>query len=288
VELHLNWGSKKTPGIKSNKEKEDSPFQAPEGMWLKCRKCQEVLPSEKFEENLLVCPQCDHHERMPAKKRLEFLFDEGRYDEFDKKLVAADALKFHDKKPYKDRLSQAQAKHDAFNAFVSGRGKVAGRSICAGAFDFKFLGGSMGMVVGEKITRLFERALKHREAVIIFSSSGGARMQEGILSLMQMAKSSLLIEKLKDAGLPYISVLCDPTTGGVAASFAALGDITVSEPKALIGFAGPRVIEQTIKQELPEGFQRAEFLLEHGFLDAVVHRRDLKNYLTRVIDMLLP
>jgi acetyl-CoA carboxylase carboxyl transferase subunit beta len=224
---------------------------------------------------------------MAARTRLESLFDEGQYERLDEEVVSADPLKFVDSKPYKDRIKIAQQKSGLPEAIVSGKGTVGGHKVYAGAMDMSFIGGSMGSAVGEKITRLIERAIKTKGAVIIFSASGGARMQEGTLSLMQMAKISAALAQLHDAKLPYISVLTDPTTGGVTASFAMLGDVNIGEPKALIGFAGPRVIEQTIRQKLPKGFQRSEFLLEHGMIDMVVDRREMRDKIIRILNFMM-
>src|SRR5690242_19208003 len=228
-----------------------------------------------------------YHFRFSARGRLETLFDDGKYEELDGDVTSGDPLGFVDTKPYKDRIEQAKASSGLPEAIISGRGKVAGRLVYAGAMDMSFIGGSMGSAVGEKITRLIDGALKDRGAVIIFSASGGARMQEGTLSLMQMAKISAALARLHEEGLPFISVLTDPTTGGVTASFAMLGDVIIAEPKALIGFAGPRVIEQTIRQKLPKGFQRSEFLLEHGMVDMVVDRRKIRETLVRMLDFMM-
>jgi acetyl-CoA carboxylase carboxyl transferase subunit beta len=255
-----------------------------EGLWSKCEQCRQIIWKKDLEENLHVCPKCNKHFRIDARSRLAQLFDDGRYEEFDGNLVSTDPLKFTDLKPYAGRLEQAQQDTGLKDAVISARGLLKGRPVVVSVMAYNFIGGSMGAAVGETITRAIEAGLRERVPVIIVSASGGARMMEGVVSLMTMAKVSAALAKLDEARVPYISVLTDPTTGGTTASFAMLGDLNIAEPGALIGFAGPRVIEQTIRQKLPEGFQRAEFLLEHGMLDAVVHRRQLKDYLARALD----
>lgn len=267
----------KTPRIKVQVSQRTS--KVPEGLWVKCAQCGEILQSKVLKENLQVCPECSFHFRISATERIEFLTDEGTFDEYAEDLVSTDPLEFDDTKSYKERLRTAASTTGIRDAFVVGKAKLGGLPYHLGVFEFKFMGGSMGVVVGEKVTRLFEAALNDKLPAVIVSASGGARMQEGILSLMQMAKTTGIISRLRQDGIPYISVLTDPTTGGVAASFAMLGDIILAEPGALIGFAGPRVIEQTIRQSLPAGFQRSEFLLKHGFLDRIVARKDLANEL---------
>ena len=252
----------------------------PEGLWLKCANCKAPIWKKDLEGNLQVCPKCKHHHKIGAIDRLKLLFD-GEWIELDSDLYPTDPLDFEAAKSYKETLSKLEKKAGPTEAVVTAAGTLGGYPTVIGAMEYSFIGGSMGSVVGEKITRAIEYALESRSSLIIVSCSGGARMQEGALSLMQMAKISAALGKLADAGLPYISILTDPTTGGVSASYAMLGDINIAEPKALIGFAGPRVIEQTIRQTLPEGFQRSEFLLEHGMLDAIVERNDLKSYLVR-------
>lgn len=242
---------------------------------MKCASCGEILQSKTLKDSLQVCPECSHHFRMSAAERIALLTDEGSFEEYAEDLVSTDPLEFDDIKPYRDRLRSAASTTGVRDAFIVGRAKVLGLPFHLGVFEFKFMGGSMGVVVGEKVSRLFEAALQDRLPAVIVSASGGARMQEGILSLMQMAKTSGLIQRMREQGLPYISLLTDPTTGGVAASFAMLGDLMIAEPGALIGFAGPRVIEQTIRQALPPGCQRSEFLLKHGFVDRIVARKDL-------------
>ena len=258
-----------------------------EGIFVKCPECENPLYKRELIESLQVCTHCDYHFRLPARVRLDTLFDDGVYEQLDEEVMSADPLEFVDTKPYKERIEAAKASSGLPEAIVSGTGNVGGHLVYAGAMDMSFIGGSMGSAVGEKITRLIERALENRGAVIIFSASGGARMQEGTLSLMQMAKISAALAMLHDARLPFISVLTDPTTGGVTASFAMLGDVNLAEPKALIGFAGPRVIEQTIRQKLPKGFQRSEFLLEHGMVDQVVDRRKMKETIVRMLDFMM-
>ncbi|MEI6833324.1 MAG: acetyl-CoA carboxylase, carboxyltransferase subunit beta [bacterium] len=261
-------------------------IDTPDGLWEKCVNCSEIILNKELNDNLNVCPKCDHHYPLPVLDRISSLMDPGSFVEEDANLRSSDPLKFEDSKPYAKRLEEQHKKTGRWDAFLAGRGKLNGRPVQLGVFDFQFMGGSMGSVVGEKISRLFLRAAAAREPAIIVSSSGGARMQEGLVSLMQMAKTCAAVSKMREAGVPYISVLCHPTTGGVAASFAMLGDINIGEPNALIGFAGPRVIEQTIRAQLPEGFQRSEYLLEHGMLDLISHRDSLRMTLSRVLDIL--
>lgn len=272
----------KAPLLKSQKA------DAPTGLWLKCKQCHEIIFRKEFEENLHVCPKCQHHYPLPAVKRIEQLVDSGSFEESDASLVSLDPLKFEDTKPYAQRLKQLHESHGRNDAIITGRGTMFGRPIRVGVFDFQFIGGSMGSVVGEKIKRVMLAATEHREPLIIVTSSGGARMQEGIISLMQMAKTCAALTFMKERGVPFISVLADPTTGGVAASFAMLGDVNIGEPGAIIGFAGPRVIEQTIRQKLPEGFQRSEYLLEHGMLDLICHREILRPKIFQILDILAP
>ena len=257
-----------------------------EGLWIKCDECGEIVYKQDVEKNLEVCPKCDEHFPYPVRKRLEPVLDPGSFVEHDLGLESTDPLGFSDSKKYRDRIKASTKTSGEQEAFLSGLGKIAGRPVSVGAFHFGFLGGSMGSVVGEKVTRVFERATDRRIPAIVFSASGGARMQEAIFSLMQMAKSSAALARFRTVRQPYISVLLDPTTGGVAASFAFLGDVILAEPKALIGFAGPRVIEQTIRQKLPEGFQRSEFLLKHGMIDAIVHRREMRDRLAQLLGLL--
>jgi acetyl-CoA carboxylase carboxyl transferase subunit beta len=253
-----------------------------EGLWLKCESCSQIIWKKSLDENLQCCPKCNHHFRLDARARLATLFD-GEYREHDPDLVSTDPLKFEDSKKYADRLQAMQSATNLSDALISASGTLEGRPVNVCAMELKFIGGSMGAVVGEKITRAIERSLTDRAPLIVVSASGGARMQEGAISLMQLAKISAALMRMDEAKVPYISVLTDPTTGGVTASFAMLGDLNIAEPGALIGFAGPRVIEQTIRQKLPAGFQRSEFLLEHGFLDAVVRRSEMKAYIGRAL-----
>ncbi len=254
-----------------------------EPSWIECKKCKEQILEVDLIENVHICPKCDHHLRMKAPYRIASLVNPDSFEEQDHNLTSSDPIKFKDKKKYKDRVKSALKAGGSTDAIVCGTGKIGDHEVELCVFDFFFLGGSMGSVVGEKITRAIERAIRNERAVIIVSCSGGARMQEGILSLMQMAKTSAALQRLAENQLPYISILTDPTTGGVSASFAFLGDIIIAEPKALVGFAGPRVIEQTIRQKLPEGFQRSEFLLENGLIDQVVHRKELRNHLSNLL-----
>jgi acetyl-CoA carboxylase carboxyl transferase subunit beta len=252
-------------------------------LWLKCEGCSQIIWKKALEENGQVCPQCDHHFRVDARARLALLFDGGAYEEVDASLTSTDPLRFSDSKTYAVRLSEMQKATSMSDALLAGWGKLEGRPVNICAMELKFVGGSMGTVVGEKITRAVERSMERRAPLIVISASGGARMQEGAISLMQMAKISSALMRLDEERLPFISVLTDPTTGGVTASFAMLGDLNIAEPGALIGFAGPRVIEQTIRQKLPAGFQRSEFLLDHGFLDAVVKRGEMKAYIAKAL-----
>jgi acetyl-CoA carboxylase carboxyl transferase subunit beta len=256
--------------------------EVPTDVFEKCPGCGEILYRERLAQNLNVCPTCGHHLRVSAEAYLSILLDGETFDELDEGLRAADPLGFKDLKPYPQRIAQAEAKGKA-EAVITGTGQIDGIPVVIGVMDFGFIGGSMGAVVGEKIARAARTALASRVPLVIVSASGGARMQEGIYSLMQMAKTSAALARLHDAGIPYVSVLTDPTTGGVTASFSMLGDVNIAEPGALVGFAGPRVIEETIKQELPSGFQRAEFVLVHGMVDLVVDRRDLKESIARVL-----
>lgn len=259
-----------------------------EGLWIKCDGCRSIVWKKDLEANLNVCPRCQHHYRISAQRRLEILFDEGRHLEHDANLASSDPLKFVDTRSYEDRLGAAERATGLKDAILFGEGKLESRPVQIGAMEFGFIGGSMGAVVGEKVTRAIERSLEARWPLIIVSCSGGARMMEGVISLMQMAKISAALARLDDARIPYISILTDPTTGGVTACYAMLGDLNIAEPGALIGFAGPRVIEQTIRQKLPDGFQRSEFLLDKGFLDAIVHRKEIRTYLARALDFLSP
>jgi acetyl-CoA carboxylase carboxyl transferase subunit beta len=259
-----------------------------EGLWVKCEGCRQIIWKKDLEENLNVCPKCDRHFRIDARTRLAQLLDDNDYEVSDSDLFSTDPLKFVDLKAYSSRLKQAKADTGLNDAVINARGKMNGRPVVVSAMEYAFIGGSMGAVVGEAITRAIETACEEKTPIIIVAASGGARMMEGAISLMQLAKISAALGRLDEARVPYISVLTDPTTGGVTASFAMLGDLNIAEPGALIGFAGPRVIEQTIRQKLPPGFQRSEFLLEHGMLDAVVPRKELKAYISRALDFMMP
>ena len=253
------------------------------GIFRRCDECGVTLKAEEFTENLEVCPSCQHHYPLSTEAWIELLCDPGSFEEMDTGLISGDPLKFNDSKPYPDRVRATRKKTGAEDAMMVGQGTVEGRPVQLGSFVFRFMGGSMGSVVGEKISRMFERGAELGHPAILLSSSGGARMQEGVLSLMQMAKSVSALGRLRAAGMPFISVCLHPTTGGVAASFALLGDVNIAEPRALIGFAGPRVIENTIRQKLPEGFQRSEFLLEHGMIDVIAQRREMRATIARVL-----
>ncbi|HZH74890.1 MAG TPA: acetyl-CoA carboxylase, carboxyltransferase subunit beta [Archangium sp.] len=280
----MAWFSKK-PRIATAPEPVEAPSRM-QGLWAKCENCDEIIYRQELEKNLNVCPHCDHHLPWPARARIEALLDPNTFEEFDKELEPQDPLGFSDTKKYKDRLKSTRKALDENDAFISGVGRIDGKQVSLGCFVFEFMGGSMGSVVGEKCARVFERAHDLKCSAIVFSASGGARMQEGIFSLMQMAKTSAAIARFRNVGKPYISVMLHPTTGGVAASFSWLGDVIIAEPKALIGFAGPRVIEQTIRQKLPEGFQRSEFLLEHGMIDTIVPRKEMRSALSQVLGLL--
>ncbi|MEO8381982.1 MAG: acetyl-CoA carboxylase, carboxyltransferase subunit beta [Acidobacteriota bacterium] len=268
---------------KKPKEAVDRQVPIPEGLWVKCDDCKEIVYRKEVEANLNVCPKCNYHFRLTARERFEILFDDNKFKEFATDIRSGDPLGFRDTKKYSDRLKVYQQRVGLGDAVLCAEGKLQGIPLVICAMDYAFMGGSMGSVVGEKITIAIERAIDKKEPLIIVSTSGGARMQEGILSLMQMAKISAALARLADASLPYISVLTDPTTGGVTASYAMLGDLNIAEPKALIGFAGPRVIEQTIRQTLPEGFQRSEFLVEHGMVDLITQRAEMKPAIGRFL-----
>ncbi len=274
------WFRKKN-AVTTSVEKKN--VHVPEGVWTKCKNCQEIIYAKEIERNLNVCPKCDYHFRIGARERISLVIDEGSFVEMDANMRSVDFLDFKDSKRYKERIKAALKKVGDGDAVICGEGQLDGLPVVVAVFDFSFMGGSMGSVVGEKITRAIEKGLETNAPVLVFSSSGGARMQESILSLMQMAKTSAALAKLKAAGIPFISVLTDPTTGGVTASFAMLGDLNIAEPRALIGFAGPRVIEQTIRQQLPEGFQRSEYLLEHGMIDMIVPRKEMKERLSGIL-----
>jgi acetyl-CoA carboxylase carboxyl transferase subunit beta len=268
------------------KEPREKRSKVPEGLWVKCDSCREILYNKELARNFKICTKCGYHFRLSAPERLAMLFDDGKYVEQDGDLRSVDPLKFRDSKRYRDRIKTAEENVGGSEAVLVGAGTVGGVPVLIAAMEFFFLGGSMGSVVGEKVTRAAERAVSERKPLIVVSTSGGARMQEGILSLMQMAKISAALARLAESRIPFISVMSDPTTGGVTASYAMLGDLNVAEPNALIGFAGPRVIEQTIRQTLPEGFQRSEFLLEHGMLDFIVDRSEMKDTLVRCLELL--
>jgi acetyl-CoA carboxylase carboxyl transferase subunit beta len=280
----MTWFKRETAPLESTGEKRVRT----EGLWVKCENCRQIIWKKDLDENLNVCPNCQLHFRIDARRRLELLFDNNEYETFDTEISSNDPLKFVDLKSYSERLRRSQGETGLRDAIVNARGKLDGRDVVISAMEYSFIGGSMGAVVGEAITRAVERATDAGVPLIVVSASGGARMMEGVVSLMQMAKISAALARMDEARVPYISLLTDPTTGGVTASFAMLGDLNIAEPGALIGFAGPRVIEQTIRQKLPEGFQRSEFLLEKGFLDAVVHRKDLKPYIARALSFMTP
>jgi len=278
----MAWFKRESGDLESSGEKRVKT----EGLWVKCEGCRQIIWKKDLEDNLNVCPKCDKHFRIDARTRLAQLLDDNQYETFDGNIASTDPLKFVDLKPYSSRLRQAQEDTGLQDAIINAQGKLMGRPVVASVMEYAFIGGSMGAVVGEAITRAVERALMSKTPLIIVSASGGARMMEGVISLMQLAKISAALARLDKAKVPYISLLTDPTTGGVTASFAMLGDLNIAEPGALIGFAGPRVIEQTIRQKLPPGFQRSEFLLEHGMLDAVVPRKQLKPYIARALEFM--
>jgi acetyl-CoA carboxylase carboxyl transferase subunit beta len=279
----MAWWSKK----KEKREPAAEKRSIPSGLWEKCDECGEILEAHKVAAGMRVCPKCGHHFSLSTEQRMRLLTDEGTFEEHDGGVEPEDRLGFRDSKRYADRLKSAAKSADSPDAFREGVARIEGHEVAIGFFVFEFMGGSMGSVVGEKIARLFERARERRIPAIICSASGGARMQEGILSLMQLPRTVIAVEEIKDAGLPFIVILADPTTGGVSASFAMLGDIAIAEPGAIIGFAGARVIEETIREKLPPGFQRAEYLLEHGMVDIVVHRHQLREKLIAVLKLLL-
>jgi len=281
----MAWFNKKSKRIESVPPEER--VVNTENVFVKCDECEQHLYKRELDEAHQVCHHCGYHFRIGARERLKLLFDDGKYEELDAEVISIDPLEFVDSKPYPERLKQAQEVSELPEAIINARGRVGDHLVFAGAMDMLFIGGSMGSAVGEKVTRLIERAIDEHGAVITFSASGGARMQEGTLSLMQMAKIAAALARLDEKRLPFISVLTDPTTGGVTASFAMLGDLIIAEPKALIGFAGPRVIEQTIRQKLPKDFQRSEFLLDHGMLDAIVDRRELRDFVIKSLNFMM-
>lgn len=275
----MSWFRRSKENIAAETQKKEMP----DGLWTKCDQCGEIIHKMELEKSLFTCPKCNAHFRIGSREYLALLLDEGSFKEHDRRMRSGDPLKFVDSKRYRDRLVEATKKTGLYDAVRWGTGAVEGKKIVIAAMDFGFIGGSMGSVVGEKIGRAIDHAWKTKSPLLIVSSSGGARMMEGALSLMQMAKTSAKLARLADAGIAYISLLTDPTTGGVSASFAMLGDVNIAEPGAFIGFAGPRVIKQTIGKDLPPGFQRAEFLLEHGFVDMVVHRKELKSTVSQMM-----
>ena len=274
----MDWFKRKKEGLKPIDRKE-----MPDGLWVKCDNCTEIIYKKELEKKLYVCPKCDYHFRINSQEYIKILLDKKSFKEFGENIKSADPLKFKDSKKYSDKYAAAVKKTGLSDAVVTGHGKMDGVDVIVSIMDFTFLGGSMGSVVGEKIARSIDLALEEKKPLIILSASGGARMHEGVLSLMQLAKTSAKLALLAEAKIPFISILTDPTTGGTTASFAMLGDIHIAEPGALIGFAGPRVIKQTIGQDLPPGFQRSEFLLEHGFIDTIVHRHELKNRIAQML-----
>jgi acetyl-CoA carboxylase carboxyl transferase subunit beta len=281
----LTWFKKKEEDEKEAKERREEPHVS-DHLWVKCNSCNEMIYRKVIERNFQVCPKCNYHFQIPARRRIDCVVDPGTFSEFDTGLISADPLEFKDQKRYPQRVKESQESTGQKDAILCGEGRIKGQPAMIGIFEFKFMGGSLGSVVGEKITRMIERGIEEQMGVIIFCASGGARMQEGILSLMQMAKTSAALAKLNEARLPYLSVLTDPTTGGVSASIGMLGDVIIAEPKAMIGFAGPIVIKETIRAELPEGFQRAEYLFEHGMVDLIVERKDLRDTLASLLEML--
>ncbi len=281
----MSWFEKLMPSRIRTEATDKHPV--PEGLWVKCEGCDAVLYRAELERNLEVCPKCGHHMRIGGRQRLEHFLDESPREEIGADLEPVDFLKFKDSKKYKDRIAAAQKATGEKDALIAIKGQVLGTPLVACAFSFRFMGGSMGAVVGEKFVRAVDTCVAEQIPLVSFSASGGARMQEALFSLMQMAKTSAALNRLRDAGLPFISVLTDPTMGGVSASFAMLGDVILAEPKALIGFAGPRVIEQTVREKLPEGFQRSEFLLEHGAIDRIVDRREMRNEVAAILRMLI-
>lgn len=278
----MAWFKRKTDNISGDTQKKDLP----EGMWEKCPGCGEILHKKQLENNFWVCLKCDYHFRIGSSEYIKILLDEGSFKEINKKMKSADPLQFSDSKRYTDRIDATIKSTGLQDAVKTGTGEIEGREVALGVMDFKFIGGSMGSVVGEKLARLIQKAIKNKCPLIIISASGGARMMEGALSLMQLAKTSARLAQLHEAGLPYISIMTDPTTGGTTASYAMLGDFNIAEPKALIGFAGPRVIKQTIGKDLPPGFQTSEFLMEHGFLDLVVSRKEMRSTLANIFNLI--
>ena len=284
----MNWLTRLIPSIGSNRDSESSKSRVPDGLWNNCPACEAILYQPELEKSLFVCPKCDHHLRIGARTRMSIFFDGGSFHELATKITTKDILKFKDTKSYSQRIKEAVTVTGEEEAIVIGKGRLEGTEVVVAAFEFRFMGGSMGGAVGTKFVQGVDAAIKNKAPLICFSTSGGARMQESMVSLMQMAKTSAALEKLKEAKLPYISVMIDPIYGGVSASVAMLGDINIAEPKALVGFAGRRVIEQTVRVDLPEDFQKSEFLLEHGAIDMIVHRKDLRAKVSSILSKLYP
>ena len=284
----MNWLTRLIPSIGSNRDSESTKSRVPDGLWNNCPACEAILYQPELEKSLFVCPKCDHHLRIGARTRMSIFFDGGSFHELATKITTKDILKFKDTKSYSQRIKEAVTVTGEEEAIVIGKGRLEGAEVVVAAFEFRFMGGSMGGAVGTKFVQGVDAAIKNKAPLICFSTSGGARMQESMVSLMQMAKTSAALEKLKEAKLPYISVMIDPIYGGVSASVAMLGDINIAEPKALVGFAGRRVIEQTVRVDLPEDFQKSEFLLEHGAIDMIVHRKDLRAKVSSILSKLYP
>ena len=284
----MNWLTRLIPSIGSNRDSESSKSKVPGGLWNNCPACDAILYQPELEKSLFVCPKCDHHLRIGARNRMSIFFDGGSFQELATKITTKDILKFKDTKSYSQRIKEAVSGTGEEEAIVIGKGKLDGAEIVVAAFEFRYMGGSMGGAVGTKFVQGVDAAIASKTPLICFSTSGGARMQESMISLMQMAKTSAALEKLKEAKLPYISIMIDPIYGGVSASIAMLGDINIAEPKALVGFAGRRVIEQTVRVDLPEDFQKSEFLLEHGAIDMIVHRKDLRAKVSSILSKLYP
>ena len=284
----MNWLTRLIPSIGSNRDSESSKSKVPDGLWNNCPACEAILYQPELEKSLFVCPKCDHHLRIGARTRMSIFFDGGSFHELATEITTKDILKFKDTKSYSQRIKEAVSSTGEDEAIVIGKGKLEGVEIVVAAFEFRYMGGSMGGAVGTKFVQGVDAAIASKTPLICFSTSGGARMQESMVSLMQMAKTSAALEKLKEAKLPYISIMIDPIYGGVSASIAMLGDINIAEPKALVGFAGRRVIEQTVRVDLPEDFQKSEFLLDHGAIDMIVHRKDLRAKVSSILSKLHP
>ena len=284
----MNWLTRLIPSIGSNRDSDSSKSKVPGGLWNNCPACDAILYQPELEKSLFVCPKCDHHLRIGARTRMSIFFDGGSFQELATKITTKDILKFKDTKSYSQRIKEAVSGTGEEEAIVIGKGKLDGAELVVAAFEFRYMGGSMGGAVGTKFVQGVDAAIANKTPLICFSTSGGARMQESMVSLMQMAKTSAALEKLKEAKLPYISIMIDPIYGGVSASIAMLGDINIAEPKALVGFAGRRVIEQTVRVDLPEDFQKSEFLLEHGAIDMIVHRKNLRAKVSSILSKLYP